>query len=551
MPNNMQDNVGGFKFNFRKSIHEIKYFNEESAAKHFNLVGPKIMEDNRIQLKNFIDCLKSTDKNILIPLTIQFPKLRGPSSGSGYGPGSVDSHANMLVYRRDTNKLEHFEPHGKDFLGNLLISNYIERILQSIVGSINAYNVKTSYSLFKTPMELVEGYLVCPNVKGFQTIQEEFKTYDREGDGFCVMWSFFFQEMVLLNPDLTSKEVMTEIFEIVNRKDGPKFLTNIIRGYVVIVGQQIKLYLNQFINTGFTIENIAYAIKMNDQLKLNIPKSPNNTIFIIAPIGDFQSYLFNLIFVIINSIYSNDQFVLTHSKEDVKNELDKLSKSKFIKEYIKNQNHLVTVINHQIQIYNDKFETKAKADKIDKSIFAFVLKINKELTINSYYNSFKYILQYIQLKIADKYYKSISPATPSSPSPFSPLLSKKRLASVLKKCPNGTRRNKNTGNCEPKIIRKSLVSSLVPSLAPDASLLPEPAFSSEEAEEQVLAPVQVQVQEQAPDPSLLPEPTFSSEEELVVPASIPTQNIIKTKHRCPNGTHRNKKTGNCDAYVKI
>ena len=285
MPNNMQDNVGGFKFNFRKSIHEIKYFNEESAAKHFNLVGPKIMEDNRIQLKNFIDC----------------------------GPGSVDSHANMLVYRRDTNKLEHFEPHGKDFLGNLLISNYIERILQSIVGSINAYNVKTSYSLFKTPMELVEGYLVCPNVKGFQTIQEEFKTYDREGDGFCVMWSFFFQEMVLLNPDLTSKEVMTEIFEIVNRKDGPKFLTNIIRGYVVIVGQQIKLYLNQFINTGFTIENITYAIKMNDQLKLNIPKSPNNTIFIIAPIGDFQSYLFNLIFVIINSIYSNDQFVLTHS----------------------------------------------------------------------------------------------------------------------------------------------------------------------------------------------------------------------------------------------
>ena len=81
------------------------------------------MEDNRIQLKNFIDCLKSTDKNILIPLTIQFPKLRGP--GHGYGPGSVDSHANMLVYRRDTNKLEHFEPHGKDFLGNLLISNYI------------------------------------------------------------------------------------------------------------------------------------------------------------------------------------------------------------------------------------------------------------------------------------------------------------------------------------------------------------------------------------------------------------------------------------------
>lgn len=81
----------------------------------------------------------------------------------------------------------------------------------------------------------------------------------------------------------------------------------------------------------------------------------------------------------------------------------------------------------------------------------------------------------------------------------------------LPRCPNGTRRNKKTGICEKNVgVRISVSPSPPQVLAPSQVLAPPQVL----APEQVLAHISVQ------------------------------------KKRCPKGTRRNKKTGNCDPIIQ-
>jgi hypothetical protein len=71
-----------------------------------------------------------------------------------------------------------------------------------------------------------------PQTKGFQSLQSQLGK-DLWGEpyrGFCLMWSLFFIELVLMNPDKTTDEIITEALDIV--KEDPEYLLQVIKGYV-------------------------------------------------------------------------------------------------------------------------------------------------------------------------------------------------------------------------------------------------------------------------------------------------------------------------------
>jgi hypothetical protein len=90
--------------------------------------------------------------------------------------------------------------------------------------------------------------------------------------------------------------------------------------------------------------------------------------------------------------------------------------------------------------------------------------------------------------------------------------SKMESKASLPKCPKGTRRNRRTGICEPKIV--PLQMELIQAKQPEVEH-PEVEVEHPEAKQPEVKPVQA-----------------------------------KQLARCPKGTHRNKKTGKCDP-VKV
>ena len=91
-----------------------------------------------------------------------------------------------------------------------------------------------------------------------------------------------------------------------------------------------------------------------------------------------------------------------------------------------------------------------------------------------------------------------------------------------KRCPKGTKRNKKTGNCDPKVVR-------LPTPVPVKVPTPAP----------VKVPTPAPIKVPTPAPIKVPTPA---------PVKVPTPAPVKvpTSKRCPKGTKKNKKTGNCD-----
>ena len=156
------------------------------------------------------DCIDRGVDLILIPLDIKF-------NSSNVG------HANMIVYRPLQRIVERFEPHGAeygnseqtDIIFNNLLKDLFETQMTKFLGKLR----------FKTPDE------ICPNSKGFQSFEGQLKGFKAvEGGGFCMMWSCFLAEMIFMNPDKSTKEIIDEVFTITNKE--PEYLKQVIRGYV-------------------------------------------------------------------------------------------------------------------------------------------------------------------------------------------------------------------------------------------------------------------------------------------------------------------------------
>jgi len=204
---------------------------------NYNILYETIIENKR-HIDNLLDCIKTTrDPVIIIPLRLEILY-----SGEPMG------HQNMLIYRRDQNEIEHFEPHGGKQQSR---STYdLETILELLIEYISIYGNKK--------LTFVPSNQVCPTI-GPQILETQIKKTVREGGGYCVLWSYLFAETVLLNPTIPSERVMSMMLKLFNNREtnGAQNFTNIIRGYTAILGQEIGLYLKKYVNVNLSIQDIS------------------------------------------------------------------------------------------------------------------------------------------------------------------------------------------------------------------------------------------------------------------------------------------------------
>jgi hypothetical protein len=193
-------------------------------------------------------CIKKKSNVIVIPLSLKL-------GGSG--------HANLLIYRKKSNTIEHFEPHGSHFNGNEnVISRKINSKLDFIIEKLNERGLN---------IKLVRSDVVCPRIRGLQGIEQmsHIIKLDKEGGGYCAVWSMFFTELVLKNPTIPSAELMQIIFDKIDSKTVPTdYLRKIVIGYVNIIHDKIEKYYS-FI-TGIkkiTVDEIIEINKINDMTK--------------------------------------------------------------------------------------------------------------------------------------------------------------------------------------------------------------------------------------------------------------------------------------------
>lgn len=213
------------------------------------------------------DCVDRGVNIIIIPLVINFDN---------------SSHANILIYKPKQKTIERFEPFGMDF------TNDFDAAFKSLV--------EIQLKPFLGPLTYASPALICPTPQGLQSLEASLSGFDtKEGGGFCMMWSCFLTEMILMNPENTTKEIIDQVFAI-TKKD-PLYLKQIIRGYVKDVEEMIDELIKSVSDDTFSFieseDNNAKSIdvikKHKDLLKnyaINLIVNSKKPLFNPTPLGD-------------------------------------------------------------------------------------------------------------------------------------------------------------------------------------------------------------------------------------------------------------------------
>jgi hypothetical protein len=129
-------------------------------------------------------------------------------------------------------------------------------------------------------------------------------------------------------------------------------------------------------------------------------------------------------------------------------------------------------------------------------------------------------------------YESVPPSLPPSLGPVGPIPPVKKP-----KCPKGTRRNKKTGNCEPRGVPVGPVTPLGP-VGPVTPLGPVGPVTPLGP----VGPIPPVKKPKCPKGTRRNKKTGNCE-----PRGVPVVPVTPVKKpKCPKGTRRNKKTGNCE-----
>lgn len=189
-------------------------------------------------------CLKKKEL-VVVPLRLYFP---------GYGPfkdsASGGSHANLLIFRKNARTIEVFEPHGQAFGGG---GDEGAKVRDAYMRFIKLFNSKTKLPNY-TPLMSDQ---VCPNMNGFQSL-EGYSNVIRasgEGGGYCSVWSMFMTELILKNPTVSTHDILQSIFNMLSmpkyagrekKVDIGAYLHYLMRGYTTYITRKVAKY-NQLI----------------------------------------------------------------------------------------------------------------------------------------------------------------------------------------------------------------------------------------------------------------------------------------------------------------
>jgi len=208
------------------NIRQFYYFYKENIY---------IQDLEKLGLK-MLKCILSMKKNqevLFIPIDFaSVPKNETDVNATG--------HANILIYRKSLNVIEHFEPHGTmqlDIYSN--IQNLYDDI-GKLTDTMNRIIVEQNIIDVLPKITYIPPPDVCPSGIGFQRIENELKleltVQKKEGAGFCAMWSLFFAEMSILNPTMRSVDIIDRVSRWLIRDtqniDIHLYVRNTMRGYI-------------------------------------------------------------------------------------------------------------------------------------------------------------------------------------------------------------------------------------------------------------------------------------------------------------------------------
>jgi hypothetical protein len=209
---------------------------------------------------DLLGCIKRGDPLIVIPLSLRF---------------ADGGHANLLIYRPFQQTIERYEPHGAKFSGR---AKTTDRVVNEALKEM--FEVKLKPILKEYTPKFISQDQICPNPKGFQAFEGSIIGLEREGGGFCSMWSLFVLELVFINPNTSTKEILAEALAIA--KADPKYLKNVIRGYVLRIEKLLDDYIKKIdANDGFSFEKSGAFTSTSKYIKfqevlLNLLLTNNN-----------------------------------------------------------------------------------------------------------------------------------------------------------------------------------------------------------------------------------------------------------------------------------
>ena len=244
-------------------------FNIGSEGDSYNFNKLKILNKpiNKFihQIFKCIQKMKPSDEVIFIPIQFKLKVANGPDF----------NHANLLVYRKTLNILEHFEPHGKFYK-----YNNGTLFLEDIVKLMNVNNRKLNYKYYHMDLAYANPILGCPyGFVGFQRIEASLPKLNPgvTENGYCIMWSIFMAEMALMNPTMRNYEIIDKVYTWLDRDNNknPEYLTNVIRGYYHFVHK----YMTEHLKTVYNM-NIDVSNEVPSDVLSNIYKEINKNEFV-------------------------------------------------------------------------------------------------------------------------------------------------------------------------------------------------------------------------------------------------------------------------------
>ena len=245
------------------NIYESDHITQETMRKFSERIVRCLLNDN-IQTNI-----------IVIPLFVSGIDQNNPNVG----------HQNLLIYRKDISVIEHFEPHGR--LNNYTSEYFIKGKIKILAYELS--RVMTKFNIKHIPIKVINPADICPNKVGFQKI-EGLSNLPIKTGGFCAIWTFFFAEMVLSNPTVSSKDLFIQISNMFfdyndvlkkykttgyfspeyfweKKKSNPfDFFRNLINGYTLLFNEKIVKYFSVFYGRNVNINAIIKSMKGDQKL---------------------------------------------------------------------------------------------------------------------------------------------------------------------------------------------------------------------------------------------------------------------------------------------
>lgn len=205
-------------------LNDYLIFGSRAIGNAFELAANDLMK-----------CIRSTEKLFVLPIGIMF------------------FHSNLLIYRKHENVIEHFDPYGKEIDSIELQDN-----IQKLIKRINELN-ETEH-VFDTPLTYVSPTDTCPNGLGPQSMESKIPPTGNEGidERLCLIWSIFIAELVLENPDLTTKEIMNEVYDY-----------SYGRLKTQIYNENRKIWVGEILNLGHVLRRIIIGYLVHLQTNLD------------------------------------------------------------------------------------------------------------------------------------------------------------------------------------------------------------------------------------------------------------------------------------------